>query len=146
MPMLARPASTQSKIHRPVLASLISGRVDGTLDGFEDGPFEPERGADVGGFVGDDFDDGFTETAGGGPEPEPEPDAAAANSVSLGMSLTIAGFESVGGGTTPIAGIVTANASVPAGEVTNAPGLSETMSSGIARACMIAAASADADG
>jgi hypothetical protein len=147
--MLTRPASTHSKIHVPVVPSSMIGRTGGTLPGTDEGFFEglfdddddddDERGPDVGGRDGADA--GFPESAAGGPE---------ARSVSLvgAMAAEAAGAAEVatGVGTTPMAGCVTANASVPAGDVMNALGESETMSSGRARACMIAAASADADG
>ncbi len=147
--MLATPASTQSKIH---MRELVSGGGTGEmLGGADDGLFEgdqergdPERGASERGDPERGAEDGtrdggFVESAGGGPD---------ARRVSLLGSLTMARPElaAASGGTTPMAGIVTANASVPAGDVTKAAGLRDAMSSGRARACMIAAASADADG
>lgn len=171
--MLAIPASTHKRIHSRVLPpSSRRGGDAGALLGPEDGPFELDRGPDDGERDGGDFDgdlagvfaDGFVggtalpgasdgATGGGAFEPGVSgvngaggPDAS---SVSLDGSFTMARGELDGSGGTlgaVMAGMVTANASVPAGEVANAAGLSDSTSSGRARACMIAALSADADG
>ena len=111
----------------PVVPSSMIGRTDGMLPGADDGFFD--------GLFDDDDDDATTTSAGptsvratartavssesaaGGPD---------ASSVSLvgWMPASATGDDEIatGVGTTPMAGIVTAKASVPAGDVANALG------------------------
>lgn len=138
--MLTSAATIQSAIQVPVVPSSITGRTTTASLGRDDGFFDDDRDPEIGARDGDPDDGndgGFVESAGGGPD---------ASSVSLVGSVITAGGDEIGGTDAPIAGIVTANASVPAGDVAKALGDSEITSSGRARACMSAAASADADG
>src|SRR3954468_18330482 len=111
MPMLAIPASTQSSTHMRALPSPITGRAEGTDPGPDEGFFviAPERGPDEGdfdGIRGEGFVTGTIDAPGGTDD---------ASKVSLGT------FSSRDGGAsdpmTPIAGMVTAKASVPSGDV-----------------------------
>jgi len=159
--MLTRAAITHSRIQVLVLPSSTIGRTDGMLPGREDGFFEglfdgrfdddddddagDERGPELG--LRDGMAAGLPDTPGGGPDARSVSLVgwmAASTPPSFARSFTEEAAATEAGA--PIAGIVTANASVPAGEVANALGDSDTTSSGRARACMMAAASADADG
>lgn len=164
--MLATPASTHRRIHIRVLPpSSRSGGDDAELLEPEEEPFELDLGPDDGERDGGDFDDAFADGFVGGTALPGASDGATgggaleagvngaggpdASNVSLDGSFTMARGALDGSGGTlgaAIAGMVTAKASVPAGDVANAAGLSESTSSGRARACMIAALSADADG
>lgn len=132
--MLTRPARTQSKIHMRVapLSSAIGTvtRAAGADEGLFDG--EGERGGADEGCADLSAAGGTVDVGCGGPE---------ARRVSLDTPA-----RGSNDAASSIAGIVTANASVPGGDVANAAGLSDATSSGRARACRIAALRADADG